>query len=199
MNIWSIVFVQFQSDSHDISEVSTDSIQFVNIRVKPTRPGINEFIIRINALDFKTLQDRMLRPITILDGVQFNKTVIDRFIEVFKQQIRLNPLYHADEVNFPKHTFFLGNTIWKFLFFFRLPIYVLPVCKPNQTLNCKRTAKVNQSMEASTLTAAIATVDLCGVSIVWQNGLLHAKTKMKKMCGYNKSALAPCVDLHFVY
>lgn len=88
----------FQSDSHDLSEVSSDAIQFVNIRVKPTRAGVNEFIIRINALDFKTLQDRMLRPITILDGVQFNKTVIDRFIDVFKQQIRLNPVYLSNEV-----------------------------------------------------------------------------------------------------
>lgn len=66
--------------------------------MKPTRTGVGEFIIRINALDFKTLQDRMLRPITILDGVTFNKTVIDRFIEVFKQQIRLNPRYITEEV-----------------------------------------------------------------------------------------------------
>lgn len=97
--VWLIKIVPFQSDSHDISEVSSDAIQFVNIRVKPTRPGVSEFIIRINALDFKTLQDRMLRPITILEGVTFNKTVIDRFIEVFKQQIRLNPKYYADEVS----------------------------------------------------------------------------------------------------
>lgn len=73
----------------------------MNIRVKPTRPGVTEFIIRINALDFKTLQDRMLRPITILDGVTFNKTVIDRFIEVFKQQIQLNPKYTTEEVRVP--------------------------------------------------------------------------------------------------
>lgn len=87
-----------QSDSHDFSEVSTDAIQFVNIRVKPTRAGVIEFTIRINALDFKTLQDRMLRPITILDGVKFNKTIIDRFIDVFKQQIQLNPIYTTTEV-----------------------------------------------------------------------------------------------------
>lgn len=96
---FSIALLHFQSDSHDLSELSTETIQFVNIRVKPTRPGVTEFIIRINALDFKTLQDRMLRPITILDGVTFNKTVIDRFIEVFKQQIQLNPKYTTEEVS----------------------------------------------------------------------------------------------------
>lgn len=95
----------FKSDSHDLSEVSADAIQFVNIRVKPTRAGVQEFMIRINALDFKTLQDRMLRPITILDGVSFNKTVIDRFIEVFKQQISSNPTYHTDEVYTIKNLF----------------------------------------------------------------------------------------------
>lgn len=90
----------FQSDSHDINEASTDAIQFVNIRVKPMRAGVKEFIIRINALEFKSLQDRMLRPITILDGVNFSKTVIDRFVEVFKQQIELNPRYRTAEVIF---------------------------------------------------------------------------------------------------
>lgn len=66
--------------------------------MKPTRAGVSEFIIRINALDFKTLQDRMTRPITILDGVKFNKTVIDRFVEVFRQQVQLNPIYSSGEV-----------------------------------------------------------------------------------------------------
>lgn len=87
-----------QSDSHNINEVSSDSIQFVNIRVKPTRPGVEEFLIRINALDFRSLQDRILRPITILDGVAFSKSVIDRFIEVFRQQVDENPRYRAGEV-----------------------------------------------------------------------------------------------------
>lgn len=87
-----------QSDSHNISEVSTDAIQFVNIRVKPTRQGVAEFVIRINALDFKLLQDRMHRPITILAGVEFSKSVIDRFVEVFRQHVHLNPTYTPTEV-----------------------------------------------------------------------------------------------------
>lgn len=62
------------------------------------RAGVKEFSIRINALDFRALQDRMLRPITILDGVTFNKSVIERFIEVFKQHIDQNPRYRVAEV-----------------------------------------------------------------------------------------------------
>lgn len=79
---------------------AVDSIQFVNIQVKPTRTGTKSFTIRINALDFKDLQDRITRPITILSSVQFHQTVLDRFIEVFKEQIGHNPKYAIQqEVN----------------------------------------------------------------------------------------------------
>lgn len=111
----------------------------MNIRVKPTRPGVEEFIIRINALDFKTLQDRMLRPITILDGVTFNKTVIDRFIEVFRQQIQQNPTYSTEEVTNIFSAIVLTNSLvsqnYVLLFsleFFRYLIYVLHACKQNR-------------------------------------------------------------------
>lgn len=109
-----------QSDSHDLSESSSETIQFVNIRVKPTRPGVCEFVIRINALDFKTLQDRMLRPISILDGVTFNKSAIDRFIEVFKQQVQLNPEYNIDEVLSHRFNNFTGHSMIWLLFFIQV-------------------------------------------------------------------------------
>lgn len=54
------------TDTHQISlQGSNDSAQFVNIDVKPTRNGIKGFRIRINSLDFKDLQDRINRPITV--------------------------------------------------------------------------------------------------------------------------------------
>lgn len=67
--------------------------------MKPTRSGVKEFSIRINALDFKHLEDRIHRPITILTGVNFNRSVIDRFIEVFKTQIALNPVYRTEQIS----------------------------------------------------------------------------------------------------
>lgn len=76
---------------------AVDSIQFINIQVKPTRTGTKSFSIRINALDFKDLQDRISRPITILSSVQFHQTVMDRFIEVFKEQIGNNPKYVIEQ------------------------------------------------------------------------------------------------------
>jgi hypothetical protein len=76
------------SDTHSISiHDATDSAQFVNIQVKPTRTGVREFTIRINSLDFKDLQDRINRPITILSSVKFHTSIIDRFIEVFIAEV----------------------------------------------------------------------------------------------------------------
>lgn len=89
----------FQSDTHIISQDTSDAVQFVNIAVKPTRPGVKEFAIRVNALDFKELQDRIHRPITILSGVNFNRSILERFIDVFKMAISNNAIYRTDQVS----------------------------------------------------------------------------------------------------
>lgn len=88
--------VAYKSDTHDVSQEAFETVQYVNIAVKPTRPGIREFNIRINALDFKDLQDRINRPITILSTVKFHRTVLDRFVDVFKEQVSQNPRYRPD-------------------------------------------------------------------------------------------------------
>lgn len=71
-------------------------MQYVNIAVKSTRPGIREFSIRVNALDFKDLQDRINRPITILSNVKFHRSVVERFVDVFKDQVAQNPAYRLE-------------------------------------------------------------------------------------------------------
>ncbi|KAG4080150.1 hypothetical protein HA402_008221 [Bradysia odoriphaga] len=91
--------IAVKSDTHPIAQDTSDFVQYVNILVKPTRTGVKEFSIRINALDFKHLQDRIDRPITILAGVNFNRSVIDRFIEVFRAQIALNPVYRTEQIS----------------------------------------------------------------------------------------------------
>lgn len=89
-----------KSDSHRISiNDSSDSVQFVNIQVKPTRPGVKNFTIRINSLDFKDLQDRVNRPITILSSVKFHTSLIDRFVDVFIAEAKKNPRYLSPTTN----------------------------------------------------------------------------------------------------
>lgn len=48
---------------------------------------------RCNALDFQDLQDKIRRPITVLEGVKFHKTTIDHFLEVFREAVAHNPVY----------------------------------------------------------------------------------------------------------
>lgn len=89
-----------KSDSHNISiQDSSDSVQFVTIQVKQVRPGAKNFSIRINSLDFKDLQDRVNRPITILSSVKFHTSLIDRFIDVFVAEAKRNPRYSSPMVN----------------------------------------------------------------------------------------------------
>ncbi|EAT44886.1 AAEL003776-PA [Aedes aegypti] len=88
--------IAYKSDTHDVSQEAFETVQYVNIAVKPTRPGIREFSIRINALDFKDLQDRINRPITILSSVKFHRSVLERFVDVFKEQVSHNPTYRLE-------------------------------------------------------------------------------------------------------
>lgn len=49
-------------------------------------------------MDFKNLQDKVSRPITILQNITFHKTLLDKFIDSFKDQVQENPLYACAEV-----------------------------------------------------------------------------------------------------
>lgn len=58
-----------------------------------------EFDIRLNALDFKDLQDKISRPIAILHNITFHRTLLDRFIDTFKEEVNKNPFYDTAEVS----------------------------------------------------------------------------------------------------
>lgn len=61
---------------------------------------MKEFKIRLNAIDFTDLQDRLHRPITILNGVDFKRSVLENFIEAFKELVALNGTYDTDQVEY---------------------------------------------------------------------------------------------------
>lgn len=86
------------SDSHNISQQTHGEVQFINIEVKSSRTSVQPFTIRLNALDFKDLQDKVSRPITVLPTVTFHKTIVERFIDAFKQQVYLNPRFRTEQV-----------------------------------------------------------------------------------------------------
>lgn len=63
------------------------------LQVKPTRAMAEAFDIRLNALDFKDLQDKVSRPIIVLQNITFHRTLLDRFIDTFKEEVNRNPFY----------------------------------------------------------------------------------------------------------
>lgn len=90
--------MHFQADTHQLSPTSGGE-QFVNIEVKSMRRNCVLFNIRINSLDFKDLQSNVSRPIVVLPNIVFHKTIIEKFIEVFLDQISLNDKYETEQVS----------------------------------------------------------------------------------------------------
>lgn len=89
-----------RADTHQISLQTANETQYLDIEVKSGRQNVESFIIRINATDFKDLEDRIARDITILPNVKFHKTVIEQFVDVFKETIKNNPRYvNAEELD----------------------------------------------------------------------------------------------------
>lgn len=86
-----------KAETYDIAVDTIDRVQMVNIMVKPLRRGVRKFQIRINALDFKTLQDRISRPITIPSTIRFHQNITDRFVEVFKEHVSQNNKYKTNQ------------------------------------------------------------------------------------------------------
>ncbi|XP_022918605.1 E3 ubiquitin-protein ligase TM129 [Onthophagus taurus] len=86
-------------ETHYMSQDSRDEVQYINIEVTSRRNNIDPFTIRLNSTDFQDLQDRISRSIDILPDVQFKKTTIEKFLEVFNENIDKNPKYYTQEVS----------------------------------------------------------------------------------------------------
>ncbi|XP_058129219.1 E3 ubiquitin-protein ligase TM129 [Anopheles ziemanni] len=82
--------VAYKVDFQDVLTDTVDATQFINIAVKPPQERL-QFTIRVNGDHFKDFQDHVNRPIVLLPSVQF-RSVIDRFVDVFKEQVALNPI-----------------------------------------------------------------------------------------------------------
>uniref|UniRef100_A0A182NSY9 Uncharacterized protein n=1 Tax=Anopheles dirus TaxID=7168 RepID=A0A182NSY9_9DIPT len=78
----------------ETKEVITDTVEsaeFVNIVAKPLEARVRPFNIRIHTAHIRDLKDRVQRPIVVLPTVQF-RSLTERFVEVFKEQVALNPI-----------------------------------------------------------------------------------------------------------
>lgn len=87
------VLILSNADTHLLSSAGVGTVQYLTIDVKATEQDAQSFFIRCNALDFKDLEDRVQRPIIVLQDVTFHRSRLDQFIDVFRQQVELNPRY----------------------------------------------------------------------------------------------------------
>ncbi|GJQ87815.1 hypothetical protein Trydic_g18666 [Trypoxylus dichotomus] len=91
------VLVVKNCDKHNISRHQEGEVQYMNIMVTSTRQNIDSFIIRLNSDDFQDLQDRVSRSIVIPSNIKFHKTIIEKFVETFKDFVELNPKYKNEQ------------------------------------------------------------------------------------------------------
>jgi len=49
-------------------------------------------------LSFEDLQDKISQPIIVSQSIKFHKSLIDRFIDAFKEEVNKNPFYETTQV-----------------------------------------------------------------------------------------------------
>ncbi|KAK6622429.1 hypothetical protein RUM44_002240 [Polyplax serrata] len=85
------------SDSYLYVPDRPEGSQYLTIDVKSTRENVKPFQIRINSSDFKDLQDKMIRPINIVDNIIVHGNLADCFLKEFKEHIKQNPTVVAPD------------------------------------------------------------------------------------------------------
>uniref|UniRef100_A0A1E1W5E3 Uncharacterized protein n=1 Tax=Pectinophora gossypiella TaxID=13191 RepID=A0A1E1W5E3_PECGO len=85
------------TDSHDLAPTGEDEVQFVNIEVIPSRDDIRRFSFRMSTTALRDLQPRLAMPVRVPDHISLLPTLIERFVNVFKQHIEQNPVYIVDQ------------------------------------------------------------------------------------------------------
>lgn len=65
--------------------------QFLRILVKNRKPNVESFSIRVNSLEYQDLQDKIRGPISNIQNLQIFKTVGERFVEIFREEVKKNP------------------------------------------------------------------------------------------------------------
>ena len=56
------------------------------------------YILRLNSLEYQNLQDKVRGPIQNIENIHIYKSITERFVEVFKEEVEKNPRTTVDEV-----------------------------------------------------------------------------------------------------
>ncbi|RVE41740.1 hypothetical protein evm_013617 [Chilo suppressalis] len=85
------------TDSHNLAPSGEDEIQYVNIEAIPSHDDIDRFSFRISTTALRDLQPRLTHPVRVPEHLSLLPTLIERFVNVFKQHVEQNPVYYVDQ------------------------------------------------------------------------------------------------------
>lgn len=76
-----------------------DEVQYVNIDVIPGRRNVSKFSFRVTTLTLRELQPRLAQPVMVPDHLTLQPSLVERFINVFKQHVESNPPFLVNDVS----------------------------------------------------------------------------------------------------
>lgn len=85
------------SEEHDIHYESMTSVQFLKFNVISINPVLKPFSIRLNALEYKDLKDKLTTPIVNARNIVIKQSLSDQFLDAFRHQVNLNQVFHMPD------------------------------------------------------------------------------------------------------
>ncbi|XP_045492545.1 E3 ubiquitin-protein ligase TM129 isoform X1 [Colias croceus] len=85
------------TDTHNLTPTGEEEVQFVNIEVIPLRDDMERFVFRMSTAALRELQPRLDRPVRVPEHISLMPPLIERFVQVFKEHVDQNPVYHVDQ------------------------------------------------------------------------------------------------------
>lgn len=78
------------SDHFAYSHESNQPSQYLSIIVHSINPAVQSFSLRLNSVDYGELKDRLQAPIRNARNIVIHQSLSDKFLEAFKEQVKLN-------------------------------------------------------------------------------------------------------------
>ncbi|KAH3790038.1 E3 ubiquitin-protein ligase TM129-like [Dreissena polymorpha] len=90
----NIVLSLARSEEHNISYENMTSVQFIHIEVKRVHEHLSPFTLRLNALDYKDLKEKLQTPVRNAQQIVIRQTLSEQFLHAFAEEISINQPFH---------------------------------------------------------------------------------------------------------
>ncbi|KAL8624098.1 hypothetical protein ACOMHN_036101 [Nucella lapillus] len=96
------VYVAHQNDIHLMLETSEDhplsyensvATQYLNIAVRRVEPHLNDFSIRLNALEYSDLRTKLQAQVQNARNIMVRQSLSDQFLDAFHSTVSENPVF----------------------------------------------------------------------------------------------------------